>query len=159
MNHRCISEFDSGAASQANVPSASIRGIRKRSESRIRCAPILRVVVEATSNTNRAIVRFRTCGSAANGPSFKASRAAACVKFAVGATVLRAIASSAFAKLEAPAAVRRWPTLAFTDPSGTVRPVGTILDGVYADGTENDKIIHYYYKYLNAGGWGVHRLR
>jgi iron complex outermembrane receptor protein len=33
--------------------------------------------------------------------------------------------------------------------------VGIILDGVYADGTPNEKVVHYYYKYLpNAGGWG-----
>ncbi len=44
--------------------------------------------------------------------------------------------------------------LPFTDPSGAVRNVGVILDGVYADGTPNDQVVHYYYKYLNAGGWG-----
>ena len=33
--------------------------------------------------------------------------------------------------------------------------MGIVLDGVYADGTKNDKVVHYYYKYLpNAGGWG-----
>jgi len=44
--------------------------------------------------------------------------------------------------------------LPFTDPSGQIRNVGVILDGVHADGTPNDKVVHYYYKYLNAGGWG-----
>lgn len=45
--------------------------------------------------------------------------------------------------------------LPYTDPEGNVRNVGVILDGVYADGTPNDKVVHYYYKYLpNAGGWG-----
>lgn len=45
--------------------------------------------------------------------------------------------------------------LPYTDPGGNVRNVGVILDGVYADGTKNDKVVHYYYKYLpNAGGWG-----
>jgi iron complex outermembrane receptor protein len=45
--------------------------------------------------------------------------------------------------------------LPYTDPDGNVRNVGIILDGVYADGTPNDKVVHYYYKYLpNAGGWG-----
>ena len=30
-----------------------------------------------------------------------------------------------------------------------------ILPGVYSNGQANDKVIHYYYKYLpNAGGWG-----
>jgi len=30
-----------------------------------------------------------------------------------------------------------------------------ILPGVYADGTPNNKVVHYYYKYMpNAGGWG-----
>ena len=30
-----------------------------------------------------------------------------------------------------------------------------MLEGVYEDGTVNDKVVHYYYKYLpNAGGWG-----
>lgn len=44
--------------------------------------------------------------------------------------------------------------LPFTDPSGATRNVGVVLDGVYADGTPNTKVVHYYYKYLNAGGWG-----
>jgi iron complex outermembrane receptor protein len=45
--------------------------------------------------------------------------------------------------------------LPYTDPDGNVRNVGVILDGVYADGTPNDKVVHYLYKYLpNAGGWG-----
>ncbi|MCD4731692.1 MAG: TonB-dependent receptor, partial [Bacteroidales bacterium] len=45
--------------------------------------------------------------------------------------------------------------LAYTDPEGNTSNVGVILDGVYEDGTPNDKVVHYYYKYLpNAGGWG-----
>ncbi len=44
--------------------------------------------------------------------------------------------------------------LPFTSPDGQTRNVGVILDGVYADGRPNDKVVHYYYKYLNAGGWG-----
>jgi iron complex outermembrane receptor protein len=45
--------------------------------------------------------------------------------------------------------------LPYTDPDGNVRNVGVILDGVYADGTPNDKVVNYLYKYLpNAGGWG-----
>jgi iron complex outermembrane receptor protein len=45
--------------------------------------------------------------------------------------------------------------LPYTDPDGNVRNVGVILDGVYADGTPNDKVVSYLYKYLpNAGGWG-----
>ena len=45
--------------------------------------------------------------------------------------------------------------LPYTDPKGNTSNVGVILDGVYADGTPNDKVVHYYYKYLpNAGGWG-----
>lgn len=45
--------------------------------------------------------------------------------------------------------------LPYTDPDGNTSNVGIILDGVYADGTPNDKVVHYYYKYLpNAGGWG-----
>jgi iron complex outermembrane receptor protein len=45
--------------------------------------------------------------------------------------------------------------LPYTDPSGNTRNVGVILPGVYEDGTPNNKIVHYYYKYLpNAGGWG-----
>jgi iron complex outermembrane recepter protein len=45
--------------------------------------------------------------------------------------------------------------LPYTDPDGNVRNVGIILDGVYADGTPNDKVVNYLYKYLpNAGGWG-----
>lgn len=45
--------------------------------------------------------------------------------------------------------------LPYTDPEGNVRNVGVILDGVYADGAKNEKVVHYFYKYLpNAGGWG-----
>ena len=45
--------------------------------------------------------------------------------------------------------------LPYTDPDGNVRNVGVVLDGVYADGTPNDKVVHYYFKYMpNAGGWG-----
>ncbi len=45
--------------------------------------------------------------------------------------------------------------LPYTDPEGNVRNVGVILDGDYADGTPNTKVVHYLYKYLpNAGGWG-----
>lgn len=45
--------------------------------------------------------------------------------------------------------------LPYTDPTGVTSNIGVILDGVYEDGTPNDKVVHYYYKYLpNAGGWG-----
>lgn len=45
--------------------------------------------------------------------------------------------------------------LPYTDPDGNTSNIGIILDGVYEDGTANDKVVHYYYKYLpNAGGWG-----
>ncbi len=45
--------------------------------------------------------------------------------------------------------------LPYTDPDGNNRNVGVVLDGVYADGTQNDKTVHYYFKYVpNAGGWG-----
>ena len=45
--------------------------------------------------------------------------------------------------------------LPYTDPAGNTSNIGIILDGVYADGTPNQKVVHYYYKYLpNAGGWG-----
>jgi iron complex outermembrane receptor protein len=45
--------------------------------------------------------------------------------------------------------------LPYTDPSGNTANIGVILDGVYADGTPNNKIVHYYFKYIpNKGGWG-----
>ncbi len=45
--------------------------------------------------------------------------------------------------------------LPFTDPSGKTSNIGVVLDGVYADGTVNDKTVHYYFKYIgNTGGWG-----
>lgn len=45
--------------------------------------------------------------------------------------------------------------LPYTDPDGTTSNIGVILDGVFEDGSANDKVVHYYYKYLpNAGGWG-----
>jgi iron complex outermembrane receptor protein len=45
--------------------------------------------------------------------------------------------------------------LPYTGPDGITRNVGVILPGVYEDGTPNDKVVHYYFKYMpNAGGWG-----
>lgn len=45
--------------------------------------------------------------------------------------------------------------LPYTDPDGVTRNIGVILPGVYSNGEENDKVVHYYHKYLpNAGGWG-----
>ncbi len=45
--------------------------------------------------------------------------------------------------------------LPYTDPDGNIRNVGVILPGVYADGTPNDKVVHYYFKHVgNTGGWG-----
>ncbi|MEZ4849692.1 MAG: hypothetical protein R3B93_13975 [Bacteroidia bacterium] len=45
--------------------------------------------------------------------------------------------------------------LPYTDPDGVNRNVGVILDGVYENGVPNDKVVHYYFKYIpNAGGWG-----
>ncbi len=45
--------------------------------------------------------------------------------------------------------------LPYTDPAGNTSNIGIVLDGVYEDGTPNEQVVHYYYKYLpNAGGWG-----
>ena len=45
--------------------------------------------------------------------------------------------------------------LPYTDPEGNTSNIGIILDGVHADGSPNNTVVHYYYKYLpNAGGWG-----
>jgi hypothetical protein len=45
--------------------------------------------------------------------------------------------------------------LPYTDEEGVTRNVGVVLPGVYEDGTPNDKVVHYYFKYMpNAGGWG-----
>lgn len=45
--------------------------------------------------------------------------------------------------------------LPYTDPAGNTSNIGVVLPGVYANGEVNDKVVHYYYKYLpNAGGWG-----
>jgi len=45
--------------------------------------------------------------------------------------------------------------LPYVDPDGNNRNVGVVLDGVYADGSQNDKVVHYLFKYIpNAGGWG-----
>jgi len=45
--------------------------------------------------------------------------------------------------------------LPFTDPEGNVRNVGVVLPGVQADGTANEEVVHYFYKYIpNTGGWG-----
>lgn len=45
--------------------------------------------------------------------------------------------------------------LPYTDPDGNTSNIGVILPGVYENGESNEKVVHYYYKYLpNAGGWG-----
>lgn len=45
--------------------------------------------------------------------------------------------------------------LPYTDPDGNTSNIGVILPGVYANGEQNNKVVHYYYKYMpNAGGWG-----
>lgn len=45
--------------------------------------------------------------------------------------------------------------LPYTDPDGKTSNIGVVLDGVYADGTPNSKVVHYYFKYIpNKGGWG-----
>jgi iron complex outermembrane receptor protein len=44
--------------------------------------------------------------------------------------------------------------LRYVRPDSSIANIGVILNGVHSDGTPNDKVVHYYYKYLNAGGWG-----
>ena len=37
----------------------------------------------------------------------------------------------------------------------SLRNEGVILPGVYEDGSPNNKVVHYYFKYIgNTGGWG-----
>ncbi|MDD2323325.1 MAG: SusC/RagA family TonB-linked outer membrane protein [Bacteroidales bacterium] len=53
-------------------------------------------------------------------------------------------------------AERNGEGLPYTDEAGITRNVGVLLPGVYDDGTVNDKVVHYYFKYMpNAGGWGM----
>jgi len=52
-------------------------------------------------------------------------------------------------------AEREGDGLPYVDPEGNERNIGVVLPGVYSNGEANDKVVHYYYKYLpNAGGWG-----
>ncbi|MFT6018871.1 MAG: iron complex outermembrane receptor protein, partial [Saprospiraceae bacterium] len=45
--------------------------------------------------------------------------------------------------------------LPYTDPEGNLRNIGVILDGVHADGSQNEEVVHYLFKYIpNSGGWG-----
>ena len=45
--------------------------------------------------------------------------------------------------------------LEYTDPEGNTSNIGVILPGVHEDGSKNETVVHYYYKYMpNAGGWG-----
>lgn len=46
--------------------------------------------------------------------------------------------------------------LPYYDENGNfIGNYGVILEGAHKDGTINDKVVHYYYKYLpNMGGWG-----
>jgi iron complex outermembrane receptor protein len=43
--------------------------------------------------------------------------------------------------------------LAYTTPDGTSTKWGVVLPGVYADGTTNTNVVHYYYKYMQYGVW------
>ena len=43
--------------------------------------------------------------------------------------------------------------LAYTTPDGTKTNWGVILPGVYPDGTVNNTVVHYYYKYMGYGVW------
>ena len=43
----------------------------------------------------------------------------------------------------------------FTDGNGVARDFGVIKEGVYADGTPNDKVVPYYFKHLDVFTWGA----
>ena len=43
--------------------------------------------------------------------------------------------------------------LAYTTPDGTATKWGVILPGAYDDGTVNNTVVHYYYKYMQYGVW------
>ena len=43
--------------------------------------------------------------------------------------------------------------LPYTTPDGTNTNWGVILPGVYPDGTVNNTVVHYYYKYMGYGVW------
>lgn len=43
--------------------------------------------------------------------------------------------------------------LSYTTPDGTKTNWGVILPGVYPDGTINNIVVHYYYKYMGYGVW------
>ncbi|WP_143307050.1 SusC/RagA family TonB-linked outer membrane protein [Chitinophaga vietnamensis] len=43
--------------------------------------------------------------------------------------------------------------LPYTTPNGTKTNWGVILPGVFPDGKVNDKVVHYYYKYMTYGVW------
>ena len=43
--------------------------------------------------------------------------------------------------------------LSYTSPDGTTSNIGVILPGVFPDGTVNNTVVHYYYKYMQYGVW------
>lgn len=43
--------------------------------------------------------------------------------------------------------------LSYVTPDGTATKWGVILPGVYDDGTVNNTVVHYYYKYMQYGVW------
>jgi len=43
--------------------------------------------------------------------------------------------------------------LPYTSPGGVTSNSGVILPGVYPDGAENTKVVHYYFKYMQYGVW------
>ena len=45
--------------------------------------------------------------------------------------------------------------LPYTDTDGNTRNIGVIKEGVYEDGTPNDKVVPYYRKYQDTFGWGA----
>lgn len=49
--------------------------------------------------------------------------------------------------------------LAYTTPNGTKTNYGVILPGVFADGTVNTNVVHYYYKYMQYGVWSSTQVK
>lgn len=45
--------------------------------------------------------------------------------------------------------------LPYTDNEGITRNIGVVKEGVFSDGTTNDKVVPYYRKYQDTFGWGA----
>ena len=95
-------------------------------------------------------------GGIRNAFSWKGFRAEILIDAKIGGDIYAGSYATSLQSGQSPTTLieRQGGGLPYVRPDGSTANIGVILNGVHSDGTPNDKVVHYYYKYLNAGGWG-----